>query len=426
MNDLKIEDIPHYSDICYKPVSDQHFHMSAGSFQELACFAIWEEGRKKEDHIIHDLSEEFEVLGNFLVYWSDEHYAANVARLYEYPYKEQPFSGYIPKIGKPPFRFVIVRDQNPSYTWKQSVSGAIEPANEAIVRKKYEYRSWFSKNYQVHSSNNLREFYHQAVLVLGLPLLKSVLAGEYAGIETEIEKDLEGAAGWADWKELFSVLNHTTNYLVLRNFESLPEKLDDADIDFLTPEFQRVASAANVVQQMNRPYKGILKVGDQNIPTDIRFVGDGYYPTIWARDLIDRKVIRNGIYAPAEDDYFFTLLYHALVHKNHIKPAYKNRLQEMATQMRFDWYTGSKSEEISHLTELLRGYMKANKYYYTNPLDRDVGASKAVVKKLPQLQKAIKTRRFSRNSLVYRLWLAAKHPSKIVNYIAKKAGYGSH
>src|SRR4051812_25127430 len=109
---------------------------------DYACFAIWEQGRTKEREILADLKTRFDILGNFLVFWSEAHYNRNIARLYETNGGTGPFKKYDKKIGQMPFRFIIVRDNNPQYAWKKSVSGAIEPSNAAVVEKKYLYRAW--------------------------------------------------------------------------------------------------------------------------------------------------------------------------------------------------------------------------------------------------------------------------------------------
>lgn len=132
---------------------------------------------------------------------------------------------------------------------------------------------------------------------------------------------------------MIQVLNWSTPYLVLRNFDFLPERIDDIDIDFLCDNFQRLASTLGMFQltEKNKPYKGKIKVGGQIVPTDIRFVGDGYFDQTWQQTVLSKRVRINGVYVPREDDHFFTLLHHALVHKDNVKPEYRKRLAKLAT-----------------------------------------------------------------------------------------------
>ena len=140
------------------------FSLKHGFEEDFACFALWEGALSKEDQILPDLENNFTIIANVLVHWSKENYSRNIQRLYEEHGAETSFRGYSEKIGRPPFRFVIVKDHSPSYTWKRSVSGAIEPSNERVVAAKYRYRDLFKTPYQVHSSNNLEEFLVQSSL----------------------------------------------------------------------------------------------------------------------------------------------------------------------------------------------------------------------------------------------------------------------
>ncbi|QFU01527.1 hypothetical protein FIU83_07720 [Halomonas sp. THAF5a] len=346
--------------------------------EEYACFAIWEGGRGREDDIVAELGERFTIVADFLIYWSDQHYRRNVRRLYLRP-GESAGKGYDKKIGKPPFRFIIVEDAAPSYTWWKSVSGHIEPTNRNVVREKYRFRSWFDEPYQVHSSNNISEFYFQAVLVLGKPLLNQALSRR-SPETVELHRDLEGANGWESWKQLFSVLNVCSDYLVLRKYDDLPLHAGEGDVDFLCGDIQWLASAANVHQNNDRTYKGHVDVAGQRIPVDIRFVGDGYYSASWEKDVLKRKVFHDGKYVPRLDDYFFTLLYHCKVHKESVDKSYEDLLKCLADRMGFDWFESVDVNDDDTIGNLLKGYMVSNSYCYERPIDFGVKANKEVIK----------------------------------------------
>lgn len=354
---------------------------------DYACFAIWEAGRKKEQEIIADLKTRFDVLGNFLIFWSDAHYNRNIARLYESNSGEGPFQKYSKKIGRTPFRFIVVRDNKPEYLWKQSVSGAIEPSNKDVVAAKYLYRSWIAKDFQIHSSNNRTEFFLQTPLILGPDLFEKVLAGSAGAEEIEIHKDLEGADGWNSWEELFRVLNYANDYLILRGFESLPQSLAADDLDMLTSNFQRLASTANMWQNKKAPYKGNMRVAGKNLHVDIHFVGDGYYPAVWAKDLLQGKVSHNGFFIPSDEELFFSLFYHCAVHKDGFKDAHQKTLLRIAHEKKFDWFTNSVFSNPEAQTHILAGYMKAHNYFYTSPADPKIYVNTRISQGLPSIQK---------------------------------------
>jgi len=358
------------------------FSMHSSAKREYACFAIWEGGRSREEEVLDGLRESFDIVADFLVHWSDEHYWRNIQRLYRRPvnYSE---AGYDKKIGKPPFRFVIVEDKNPCYVWMRSVSGVVEPSNRNVVRKKYEFRSWFESKYQVHSSNNIGEFYFQAVLILGEKLLLDSLVSNDSLLKV-VEKDLEGAEGWKDWAEMLNVLNFCSNYIVLRNFDNLPVSPSDGDVDFLCDNYQLLASAANIHQQLGRPYKGVADVSGARIPIDIRFVGDGYYPAAWQKDMLRRRILSDGIYIPLVDDYFFSILYHCKIHKKTLSSRYKLMLNSLAEKMGFDWFLDIDLNDDKAVGDVIRGYMLFCNYYYEKPVDHGVYENKGIAKVVSQ------------------------------------------
>lgn len=412
---------PHMSQIFYDQIHrNERFNLSTGNKEDFACFAIWETGRSKEQEIISDLQNHFEILGDFLIRWSDKNYDRNIARLYERNENTATFNGYDRKIGKPPFRFIVVKDPNPHYSWKKSVSGVIEPSNEKVVAAKYRYRDLFDKKFQVHSSNNIGEFLFQTALILGTEVLEQLISSKN-NFETQlIDKDLEGSDGWEDWSHFFRTLNFCSNYLVLRNYESLPHQLNDGDIDFLCDNFQRLASAANLLQHKNKPYKGKLFISGNGIPADIRFISDGYYHSAWEKDMLDRKHFNGGFYIPANDDYFFSLLYHCKVHKSSVKEKYKELLENMADEMRFDWFNVNMLEDDKSASKILYGYMKSKSYYYENPIDLGVGKNDNVIINLPTVSNYYGNNTIFIKRFHHLLIQGIKNPSRIPDFFVNK------
>lgn len=350
--------------------------------EDVACFALWDRARAKESEILDDLAAHFEVLGTFHVHWTEKHYNRNISRLYESNAGTEPFFKYNRKIGKPPFTFVIARDKNPAYTCIKSVSGAIEPANRNVIARKYAYRALFQDSYQIHSSGNAYEFFFQMALVLGIDMLEATLAGKNKGRVIELHKDLEGADGWRDWHELFSILNYSAHYLTLNNPDDLA---CDGAIEFLCDDYQRLASAANVYQQFPKPYTGKIKVAGQNIAANIRFVGDNCYPSAWAKDILNGRESHQGCHLPSAQDQFFSLLYRAKVHQRHVADKHAGTLAALAKELQYDWFDSAKIHDDAAMAENLSGYMRANKYFYAAPLDKELGKNTAVIKKLPKL-----------------------------------------
>ncbi len=354
--------------------------------EDLTCFAIWEHGRSKETEIIEDLEKHFEILGVFHVYWTEQHYNRNIARLYENAEPTNPFYKYNKKIGKPPFCFIIVRDLAPIYTYMRTVSGAIEAVNKNVIKRKNEFRTWFEKPYQIHSSCNFNEFSSQAALILGMQTLEATLKGQNKGRIIEIKKDLEGAGGWQNWQELLSILNYSAHYLILKDSNVLLDQMQVGQLEFLCNNFQSFASTANIQQDLSRPFSGTVSVSGQTHHINIRFIGDGYFASSWEKDMLDRRVIDQDVYTPCTEDFFFSLLYHTKIHQINLNDLHVQVLKKLAATLEFDWFPSEKMSSNQDIGSILSGYMRANKYYYERPIDQNVQVNSSAVKYLPKLE----------------------------------------
>lgn len=357
---------------------------------DYACFALWNSARPFQKEIREYLSDHFEVVFESEVEWSCGNFHKNASRIYETPlfYNEKipkEKSPYLSKIVDNDFIFYVVKDLNPAYTYARSVSNHIEVSNLNVVKAKYLFRDWiFNRSgykYGVHSSNNLYEFFYQTPLILGPEIFNDIINGKQV-IQQKLQKDVEGAEGWQSWKQVFDILNLSTNYLVLRNYEGLPFENYEKDIDLLTDNYQRVASALGVYQQPNKLYRGYIKVQGQEVPVDIRFVGDKYLDTSWQKDMLSAKVFENGIYIPRKDHFFFSLLFHCKVQKHEVKETYIPVLNHLSEDMNFTWFNEKVLSEDIAASEIINGFFKANGYYYENPVDEGVIKNRKVIKHL--------------------------------------------
>lgn len=375
----------YYADIHFKKEVDGFSHNLKNDF---ACFALWKSARPYRDKIRDLLSSKFEILLETEIVWSEEHFKHNAARLYETPIKsnipkEKWTNGHEKKIGERKFILFVVKDSNPNYTYAMSVSKKIELSNLNVVNAKYQIRDWVFEDsktkFAVHSTNNIQEFFFQAPLLLGIDIFKKMINGETLKIE-QISKDLEGANGWANWQEVFNILNITNNYLVLRGFETLPIENPEKDLDVLTDNYQRFASALGASQPSHQPYKGRIKVNKESISLDIRYIGDKYYDVAWAKEMLQTKVNRNEVFVPRKDHYFFSLLFHAKVQKPKVKEKYVSIFEEIAQNLNFGWYKTEKLNDDKFIGQLLDGYFRANYYYYEDALDKGVYKNESVIK----------------------------------------------
>ena len=413
-----------YSDIKFNKLGNKFQHNLEADF---GCIALWKSARPYLKDIRKLVGEKFEILLETEIEWSSKHFHSNAQRLYEAPIyvgkkQNEIHSSHSEKIGDNKFILFIIKDKNPHYTYAQSVSGKIEMSNINIVNVKYKIRDWISADtgfkYGVHSTNNIHEFFFQVPLLLGVERFKRLLNSEII-LEPFIKKDLEGANGWKSYEELFTILNLTTNYLVQRGFETLPKENPEMDIDFLTDNYQRLASALGGKQNKNQLYKGTVIVDNKLISLDLRYVGDKYYDVNWEKEILLNKVNQNGVYIPREDDYFFSLLFHAKVQKQNVKEKYIKILENLAISLNFKWYKTAYLEDNLMIGRILNGFYQSHAYTYENPVDKGVYKNKAVINLLP----SIKTYRIKK-SFKYRLkrFLIKVIPKKSIPILKKIIG----
>lgn len=171
---------------------------------------------------------------------------------------------------------------------------------------------------------------------------------------------------WESLRELFGGIPDGVAYLVLRNYEGFEtgQLLDEhADIDVLCADvalFVRAVGAEPRADGKNRAHYRLLIAG-KPVALDVRTPGDGYYDENWARALLDhRRLYQGAFYVPEPAAYFYSLLYHAIVHKRTLSDDYRKRLPAMAAEL------GIGVAEAS-LYDALNDYMRQNGYFYTYP-----------------------------------------------------------
>lgn len=378
-----------YSEIKFEQGINSYYHNLGNDF---ACFALWKPAIGYRTKIHDLLASDFEILLETEIIWSDKNLKQNARRLYESPLKykvplEKWPEGHERKIGGNNFILFVVKDSSPTYTYARSVSNQIELSNIRITHTKETIRQWIYKdlnvNFGIHSTNNIHEFFFQAPLLLGVSIFEKLIAGKKINLP-KLEKDLEGADGWETWEDFFSVLNYTSDYLVLRGFEGLPRFNKQKDLDVLTAKYQRFASAAGALQVPHQPYKGVVYVDGEKISLDIRYVGDDYYDASWAKEMLLTKIMKDGVQIPRADHYFFSLLFHAKVQKPQVKPDYIGILDQLATALNFEWFKADTIDDDKAMGILLNGYFKSNGYFYKDPLDSGVYKNYSVIRELPK------------------------------------------
>ncbi len=95
-------------------------------------------------------------------------------------------------------------------------------------------------------------------------------------------------------------------------------------------------------------------------------VGDGYYDINWQRSMLKNRV-RNplGFYVMSDEDYFYSLAYHAIYQKKAgLSEEYRERLAEMRPEC--------KDYQQANYIKALHEYMLRHGYFYTHTVDDSV------------------------------------------------------
>lgn len=350
--------------------------------RDLQMVALWSGARHREPEILDILRERFQVLAEVEVRWSPERVVTNFERLYG-----QGLWGTSPKhleVGADPFLLVVVEDPEPRYAYRQNVSGYVELTNVHVAQVKASARR-LAGGYTVHSSNNLREFFRDATLLLGPERLDEVLARDpHAAHPREtLEADLVGDAGWADLDELAALLRRAGEYVVLRNFEGLPGVLaDDPEIDVLAREQTDFAAllGARPLDHDGTGARFGTTVAGVPVAFDVRWVGDGYLDVRWQDDLLRRRTwTPEGLAVPRADDHLFSLLYHAKVQKPAVKPAYVPRLGALARDLDLPEALAADITTDAVAARVLDGFLSGHGYTVPRTADRGVHRNDAFV-----------------------------------------------
>ena len=183
-----------------------------------------------------------------------------------------------------------------------------------------------------------------------------------------------GADGWDSLSQLFYVLNNTIQYVVLRNYELLPDSFDPSihgDIDLLVENLNKIVYLANARKKFPENPSNVayyVPICNDEIQFDFRFLGDNYMDKRWEMEVLQsaREFVLDshpmGIMIMSPLHQYYTLLYHAYVQKIKIAPDYPAKLQTFATAIGATY-----KEDVEYSMCQLLGFMKEFDYHISIP-----------------------------------------------------------
>jgi len=332
-------------------------------------FVIWESARSKEKFLFEELKKKFIIRDVFEITWSKKNFVNNMKRFYG-PKLGDAFKKTT-NCGIGPFLLVIISDPHPKFA-KRRTSNGMELVNINLYDNKKIYRKLTGTGYAIHSSVTDKETNDDLTLLLGKNTydLTKEISKKWDGSIKKLELDLIGQDGWKDMKQLLYVLNSIMNYVILRNFEDLPENFfnyEHHDIDILTDDFLRIPYITNGGKSpFNDIFSPLVKIGNKTIPIDFEHPGDNNFDEKWSKDILKRRILYNGFYVPSKEDYFYTLFYHAIFHQKKISDEYKKKLSDLATELGITEITPLTFDDLDKSKKFLEKYMSRMGYLHTN------------------------------------------------------------
>jgi hypothetical protein len=342
---------------------------------EIHIFILWESLASLREAVLHELGERFKVLRVFRVHWTRSLFARNLSRFYGQ--RLPPGCHKESTTGTGPFTLVVVRDPKPVYELRHKNGHGVS-VNLNTFELKNKYRSVDGELNPIHASDTAQEARHDLSLLLGIGEKELEMFGQavWDGQEDELFQDPVGTRGWESLDQFFSVLNETLSYVVLRNFESFPDRYFmglHGDIDLLVSDFNEgmlVSNAQKISTNQSR-VDCEVSIAGQLVPFDFRFVGDGYFDHRWQKEVLADRQNFCGVFVPSAKQHFFTLLYHSLVHKTHVSTDYQERLQTLSAGLK-DVKDEVDFSDRKEATAVLRKFMRSSGYRFTRPQDPSV------------------------------------------------------
>jgi hypothetical protein len=333
---------------------------------EAHLFIIWEFARYKQKEILNKIENKLRIVEVYDMQWSASLFSNNLTRFYG---QKLPKNSFKEKhCGKGRFLLVICEDMNPTYQNRDTISREIEKVNTNIFDLKQEFRKMTGGGHKIHATNNPTETNHDLTLLLGINSHDYDIENKPTWDRRiiRLSRDLPGACGWRSVNDLFYVLNSCEDYVVLRNFEGLPDLItldEHDDIDFLARNYENFCYLLNGKKVFNKSYRVHyeLIIDNQKVLCDVRYTGDGYYDSVWQSVIIETRIKCKNFYIPSNKNHKYSVLYHALIQKKYISHDYMTKIKV--------WF---KNENLDELKVKLDSFMNRNDYKYIEPRDLTV------------------------------------------------------
>lgn len=154
-------------------------------------FILWSNGRHKEQEILTDIREHFEILQTYEIKWSPKDFTKNLSRFYG---KKLP-NAYRKKrlCGQGEFLVICVNDHTPQIEDNKNIN---------MTSAKYRYRQILGGNY-LHASDDQIEAEENLLLLTGQSYQEFMLTPKPTPLEPiTLHQNLTGTPSWESQEQL--------------------------------------------------------------------------------------------------------------------------------------------------------------------------------------------------------------------------------
>ena len=314
---------------------------------------------------------DFEILDVKKVVWKKRSFSNNLSRFYG---KKLPDKSFKEKhCGNGPFISIVVKQDNPIYEERKTSKGKAL-VNSLLYDKKQLYREWTGGGHKIHTSNDMMEADHDIFFLFNKKSSDYLNNDSWDNQIKEYQTNIRGFDGWENLDDMFSFVNESSEYVVLRNYEEI-DAMDEnkSDIDFLTIDIDFSYHINGIKKHKNKFRSAYsVKIDSKYYSADIRCLGDGYYDIKWIKDIVKNRILyKNRFFIPCPEDEFFSLLYHSLIHKNKMSDKYLKKLISLIEKNNLN-HDVDLLKTRGGSFELLARYMKSKGYKIIRPIDYSV------------------------------------------------------
>lgn len=184
---------------------------------------------------------------------------------------------------------------------------------------------------------------------------------------------------------------HSNNvkYVILRNYDNLLTSQlylnGHSDVDILCEDSFEIVKLLGAYcyedlspKLYNDGTHYYIYIKGNRVKLDLRHVGDGYYCTLWEKDMLQTRVLSPlGFYVPNETNMLYSILYHSLIQKKEISNDYLNEIKLCFS--RFNIKLSNNIDEKKQFISVLESFMRSKGYFYSYPRDIYVPLNKKLI-----------------------------------------------